>query len=135
MAVFSMRNSTLPSADLDLTEASVVLLESTVNMNGHNLLLNPDTTITIRLDTDTPDYIPFFTNVGELEIAGGGLIERGSDLTEILNVTYTGNEGAPDSIRLIYNDNGNTSLMIPEPATATLSLLALAGLTARRRRR
>ena len=97
-------------------------------MNGHNLLLNPDTTITIRLDTDTPDYIPFFTNVGELEIAGGGLIERGTDLTEILNVTYTGNEGAPDSIRLIYSDNGNISLMIPEPATATLSLLALAGL-------
>ena len=139
MAVFSMRNSTLPSAvisaDLDLTEASVVLLESTVNMNGHNLLLNPDTAITIRLDTDTPDSIPFFTNVGELEIAGVGLIERGTDLTEKLNLTYTGNEGAPDSIRLIYNDNGNIYLMIPEPATATLSLLALAGLTARRRRR
>ena len=139
MAVFSMRNSTLPpaeiSADLDLTEASVVLLESTVNMNGHNLLLKTDTPITIRLDTDTPDYIPFFTNVGELEIAEVGLIERGTDLKEILNVTYTGNEGAPDSIRLIYSDDGNISLMIPEPATATLSLLALAGLTARRRRR
>lgn len=139
MAVFSMRNSTLPSAviyaDLDLTEASVVHLESTVNMNGHNLLLNRDTAITIRLDTDTADYIPFFTNVGELEIAGVGLIERGTDLKEILNVTYTGNEGAPDSIRLIYNDDGHISLMIPEPTTATLSLLALAGLTARRRRR
>ena len=87
------------------------------------------------MDTDTPDYIPFFTNVGELEIAGVGLIERGTDLKEILNVTYTGNEGAPDSIRLIYNDDGNISLMIPEPTTATLSLLALVGLAARRRRK
>ena len=40
-------------------------------------------------------------------------------------------------MEVTYTDNGDGSvtLSIPEPTTATLSLLALAGLAARRRRK
>lgn len=135
MAAFSLRSSTLPAAnidaDLDLTDTSIVVLEASVDMNGHTLLLNRDAAITLRSDTAITDYIPFFTNVGMLEIEGIGRIASGTDLTDILNVTYTGD----DSFKLIYTEEGSISLMIPEPATTTLSLLGLCGLAMRRRRK
>ena len=139
MAMLSMRSTTLTAvsigADLDLTDATAVVLEGSVDMNGHRLLLNKDATITLNLDSTTGDYIPFFTNVGMLEIEGIGLIERGTNLTELLNVIYMGNTAPGDTIQLVYTDTGDFTLLIPEPATATLSLLALAGLAARRRRK
>lgn len=135
VSAFSLRSSTLPAAnidaDLDLTDTSIVVLEAAVDMNGHTLLLNRDAAITLRSDTAITDYIPFFTNVGMLEIEGIGQIATGTDLTEILNVTYTGD----DSFKLIYTEDGSISLMIPEPATTTLSLLGLCGLAMRRRRK
>lgn len=135
MAAFSMRSSTLPAAnidaDLDLTDAAIVVLEASVDMNGHTLLLNRDAIITLRSDTAITDYIPFFTNVGMLEIEGIGRIANGTEQTEILNVTYTGD----DSFKLIYTEDGSISQMIPEPATTTLSLLGICGLAIRRRRK
>lgn len=137
MVMFSMRSTTLPAAvidgDLDLTKASVVWLEASVDMNGHTLLLNKDATLILNVATNSGDYIPFFTNVGSLEIDGID-IENGTDLTEILNVTYTGNAATTDLYQLVYTNSGIISLMIPEPATTALSLLSLCGLTMRRRR-
>lgn len=137
MVMFSMRSTTLPAAvidgDLDLTKASVVWLEASVDMNGHTLLLNKDATLILNVATNSGDYIPFFTNVGSLEIDGID-IENGTDLTEILNVTYTGNAATTDPYQLVYTNSGIISLMIPEPATTALSLLSLCGLTMRRRR-
>ena len=139
VSMFSMRSTTLTAvsigADLDLSDATAVVLEGSVDMNGHRLLLNKDATITLNLDSTTGDYIPFFTNVGMLEIEGIGLIERGTNLTELLNVIYMGNTAPGDTIQLVYTDTGDFTLLIPEPATATLSLLALAALAARRRRK
>ncbi len=139
MATFSMRSTPLPTAsidaDLDLTAATVVNLEGSVDMNGHTLLLSQDTAITLNLDADNGAYIPFFTNVGELEIAGFGRIESGTDLTEILNLTYAGDVLPSDFFQLVYTDDGSLALIIPEPTTATLSLVALAALAMRRRRK
>ena len=139
VSAFSLRSSTLPAAnidaDLDLTDTSIVVLEAAVDMNGHTLLLNRDAAITLRSDTAITDYIPFFTNVDMLEIEGLGRIANGTDLTEILHVTYNGETASSDSLKLIYTENGSISLMIPEPATTTLSLLGLCGLAIRRRRK
>ena len=140
MSAFSARSTTLPAAsidaNLDLTAATLIALDGAVDMNGHKLLLNQDTAITLNLDADTGYDIPFFTNVGELEIADIGRIEGGTDLTEILNPTYAGDVLPSDFFRLVYTDTGSITLMIiPEPATTTLSLLGLCSLAIRRRRR
>ena len=134
-----MRSTPLPTAsidaDLDLTAATLIALDGEVDMNGHKLLLNQDTAITINLDADTGVSIPFFTNVGELEIADIGRIEAGTDLTELLNPTYAGDVLPSDFFRLVFTDNGTLTLLVPEPTTATLRLVALAALAMRRRRK
>ncbi len=134
IATFSVRSTTLPAAvidaDLDLTAATGIVLEGSVDMNGHKLLLSQYTPITLNFDVAADDLLPFFTNVGILEIEGLGQIASGTDLTDLLNIAYTGS----DAYQLIYTDSG-ISLLIPEPTTATLSLLALAALAARRRRK
>ena len=94
-----------------------------------------------------------FTNyVSETSDAAsvGGIFSLSVDGTEV--GTYTVNEASANTI---FGKNGNTkiwtngknqyftnivmakggNIVIPEPATATLSLLALAGLTMRRRRK
>ena len=138
-STFAMRSPDLLAAcvdaDLDLTAASVVELEGAVDMNGHTLVLSQDTTITLHFGAEIGEYVPFFTNVGALEIAGLGRIENGTDLSDVLHLAYAGEALPEDSFQIIYTDDGSLALQIPEPATATLSLLALAGLAARRRRR
>ncbi len=139
MATFSMRSTPLTAvsidADLDLTAATVIALDAEVDMNGHTLLLNQDTTLTLNLDADNGVSIPFFTNVGALEIVGIGQIETGTDLTEVLNLTFAGDLPPSDTYQLIYTQNGSLALIVPEPTTATLSLVALAALAMRRRRK
>ena len=63
-----------------------------------------------------------------------GQIENGTNLTELLNLTFTGSALPNDSIQLVYAENGIHALQIPEPATAALSLLGICGLALRRRR-
>ncbi len=134
LSTFAMRSTTPDAAsidaDLDLTNATAVVLEGLVDMNGHKLLLNQDTPITLNFDAIAGNYVPFFANVGTLEIEGYGLVVKGTDLNDLLNIVYTGS----DSYQLVYTDTGNISLQIPEPATTTLSLLGLCGLVLRRRR-
>lgn len=139
-ATFNARSTITPAssinADLDLTGASSIILDGTVNMNGHRLYLLADTPITLNYDSASYD-IPFFSNVSKLLIinANGQKIELtpGSDVTEYLNV-YS-NEIPLQDISIIYTSAGHISLSIPEPSTTTLSLLALSLLAARRRRK
>lgn len=56
------------------------------------------------------------------------------DLTKIM-VTLEGGDGAATTGGWAMASMSNLSITIPEPTTATLSLLALAGLAARRRRK
>ena len=73
--------------------------------------------------------------MGILEIEGLGQIESNTDLTEALNFTFTGNTIPLDSCQILYTNTGTLALLIvPEPATTTLSLLGICGLAMRRRR-
>lgn len=140
LSAFTMRSTIQPSAcidaDLDLTAATNITLEGAVDMKGHTLMLGQNTVITLNLDALAGNDIPFFTNVGVLEIDGVGKIENGTDLTEVLNITYAGNTlPGEDVFRLLYTENGTLTLQIPEPATTALSLLGLCGVAMRRRRK
>lgn len=135
----TMHSSPLPAtsidADLDLTAASLVSLDGTVDMNGHSLLLGRNTTLTLNYDTVSGDITPLFTNVGILEIEGLGQIESNTDLTEALNFTFPGTILPNHSCQILYTNTGTLALLIvPEPATTTLSLLGICGLAMRRRR-
>ena len=113
-------------ADLNLSEASSVSIEATVDMNNHTLTLRQGQRIELG---EIDGSAPIFANVGTL-IIGGQTIAKGTDLTDYLVFL------APDNTELtgvIYSED-NRWVSIPEPTTATLSLLALAALTARRRR-
>ena len=133
-ATFTMRSSPqalAPSiqANLDLTEADSITLATSVNMNGYNLILSKETPITLELAANS-NTIPFFTNIGTLTI-GDTVIAAGTNLTTVLNIQSTQDIAG---YSIIYA-GGNISLTIPEPATATLSILALAALATRRRRK
>ncbi len=116
-------------AHLDLTEAESITLATSVNMNGYDIILSNDTPITLQLAAGSEE-VPFFTNIGTLTI-GGETITNGTSLTSVLNIT---NAADFAGYNIIYA-GGNISLIIPEPATATLSMLALAALATRRRRK
>lgn len=140
LSAFTMRSTIQPAAcidaNLDLTSATNITLEGAVDMKGHTLMLGQNTVITLNLDALAGNDIPFFTNVGAIEIDGVGKIENGTDLTEVLNITYAGNTlPGEDVFRLLYTENGTLTLQIPEPATTALSLLGLCGLAMRRRRK
>ena len=130
---FSLKNAvTVPArvnADLDLSAAKQIILETSVTLNNHILTLAEGQTITL---SSVDENLPFFTDISKL-IIGGKQIAKGTDLGDHLvfispeNKEYT-------NISLIYQNNSIMAASIPEPTTATLSLLALAAIATRRRR-
>ena len=115
-------------ADLDLSEANTVTLETTVDLMNHTLTLREGQSIVVNGMNGTT---PFFSNIGTLYI-NGQAISEGTDLSEQL-VFLSQNGTELTNIDAIYRD-GSIWASIPEPTTATLSLLALAALVTRRRR-
>lgn len=106
--------------DLVLESGAVfTIMDGVVDLAGHDLTIFDGAEIVTNLtdlSNDTP--VTLFTNVGEYV---------NTNFTVILN----GQEAI-----VSYNENGGTVSVapIPEPTTATLSLLALGCLLARRRR-
>ena len=98
-----------------------------IDLNGEGLILSDKVAITVNVvnmdDALTGNYT-LFTNMGQVS---------GSPL----EVTFQNYEGtATQKAALTYNADGSVTVVaVPEPTTATLSLLALAGLCARRRRK
>ena len=135
-SVYTTRATVAPEVNilsaLDLREADSITLQATVNMNGNNLYLSEGAKFYISQQNEG-DEIAAFTNIGKLYL--------GDSMTEsyIINaeVYYAGSE-TPIEYLLVYNQQlGSLSFVnsIPEPTTATLSLLALTALVGRRRRR
>lgn len=116
-------------ADLDLRVADEITLEVSVDLAGHNLYLNEETPITLALDTTGESYV-FFSGIKELYIGDTKISGSHVVLNDYLNITTP---EAQDGYTLLFN-NGSITMSIPEPATASLSLLALMALAARRRR-
>ncbi len=140
-ASFSLRNAVTPSAsvdaNLDLSMATSITLNTAVDMNGHNLLLSAQTPITISL-SEVDGSILFFANVGTLSVLTiegiTEVITPGTDLTQYFTITST-DDADLSGYSLVYANNALSMSIVPEPTTATLSLLALAALAARRRRK
>ncbi len=131
---FSLQNAaSVPAvvdADLDLSAAKHIILETSVTLNEHILTLAEGQTITLSL---VDENLPFFTNISQL-IIGGEQIAEGTDLGEHLVFVSPDNEEEYTNISFIYQNNSIMAASIPEPTSATLSLIALAALATHRKR-
>ncbi len=129
----STRSTAAPTprinADLDLTAAGSIELTCGVDMNGHKLSLSSDTPITLNLSPGE-EKVSLFSNIGTLSIDGTD-IHNGTELNTRLRLA---NDTPFTGYSLVYANN-SLSLVIPEPSSATLSILALAALATRRRRK
>ncbi len=104
--------------------------------------IDADTTFTFAAAAD--DKVTFATTIERgveytLSVAGGDqamtpTLTWGVDGVETL-ASYKGNMNGNAALTYAVNTQYISTQIVPEPATATLSLLALAGLAARRRRK
>lgn len=116
-------------ADLDLSVAKQVIVEITVNLNGHDLKLAAGQDITLAHIDGTA---PIFTGIDSL-IIGENEVAAGTEVSLLLD--FVPLEGEPYSDIIFIYDGNSIWAIVPEPTTATLSLMALAALTTRRRRK
>ncbi len=139
-SAYTLRSTATPAAevkaDLNLTGASSIILENTVDMNGYSLYLHEDTPITLNFAM-LNDAMLCFANVGKLFLtASDGSVQSfapGADLTPYLS--FLVNDAPIVGARVEYSDVGEISLIVPEPASTTLSMVGLALLALRRRRK
>lgn len=116
-------------ADLDLTAATGLEMAGSVNMNGHRLLLSSDTPITLNISPGE-NIFQLFSEIGSLSIDGTEILD-GADLSSVFRLS---NSEQFNSYSITYADN-ELSLVVPEPGTITLAMLALAAQAGRRRRK
>lgn len=115
-------------------ETAVSLDNNKLSLKGTPLALtlNPES-FGISATPGEGFYVDLFTHVNSLTLGDNTAYTKG----EWNAAYYFTSEYIDTSTRLVLED-GTVSLVgltVPEPATATLSLLALASLAARRRRR
>lgn len=129
--------TTIPAAsvlDADLIledNAALTIVGGPVDMNGHSVTIGNDVSITMLLNTlegVEGTQMTLFNNEadGAVSVSSTAKVLL-TDGTTTMSATYTDN--LDGSITITATE------IVPEPTTATLSLLALAALAARRRRR
>lgn len=101
-------------------------------LDGGELLFSVDESNRIELVLDTAQaalsQLVLFSDVSSVNFTSGDRADayfRGDWITELTTIHYDDEQG------VVYLQSGE---VVPEPTTATLSLLALVGLAARRRR-
>ncbi|MBQ2380045.1 MAG: PEP-CTERM sorting domain-containing protein, partial [Akkermansia sp.] len=121
------------AADLNLTSLSTLELDATLNISGNELTLGNAITFSggkLEALQEIDDLATIFEGVS---VFNG--VARSAETVIFDASKYFANLPTENQYVLSYT-NGNVAIkLIPEPTTATLSLLALAGLAARRRRR
>ena len=138
-AVLDTRTLTLHSG------SSLVLDQSHIDLDGGCLTLNMlgEDKINLMLTLDgmlmEDSIVNLFSDIGTLKL-GADLQYTSTDTYEFnANEYFTGSMIGEDTMMQFQNGSltvtGLVTPMVPEPTTATLSLLALAGLAARRRRK
>ncbi|MDO4751893.1 MAG: PEP-CTERM sorting domain-containing protein [Akkermansia sp.] len=118
---------------LDLTQADTLVMETSTSLNNNSLILSTSNSLTLDMELSTTEANILFTEVGQVtvdEIANTGEKEweassffSGADMQNY-NLVYSAG-----TVALVFDP------LVPEPATSTLGLVALAGLAMRRRRR
>lgn len=124
---------------LDLSQAATLNMEAVLDMAEHSLNLGTDPlALGLTLGGTLPEVgssfdLLLFTNVSSLTFA-----EQIQEAGEWQASDYFTSEYITEATRLVF-DGSNVGLLyavnVPEPATATLSLLALSALAMRRRRK
>ena len=125
--------------------SSLVLDQSHIDLDGGCLTLNMlgEDKINLVLTLDgmlmEDSIVNLFSDIGTLKL-GADLQYTSTDTYEFnANEYFTGSMIGEDTMLQFQNGSltvtGLVTPMVPEPTTATLSLLALAGLAARRRRK
>lgn len=111
--------------NLTLLDGSLVFNEGyAIDLGGNALTLGDDVVIRLLVNAANEDYrnCTLITNIGE-----------GSENLD--NLTVIVSDGSNEVTAQASLKDGNLTVVVPEPTTATLSLLALAALAARRRRK
>ena len=110
---------------LELANVDVIFsADATIDLGGEELILGDNIAITLNVDSlDNIAGVELFKTTGNVS----GLDE--------LTVTFMDATGATKEAAVSFSNGSVVTGSVPEPTTATLSLLALAGLAARRRRR
>lgn len=126
------KGSTL-NANIVLGKDSILSMEGCLTM-GSSVALASGMTIDLTTDLLTRLYqgeaIDLFASVDSLTLDGLNI-----DHDTITEVSFNVDDMV-QTFDMAYSNAGTVSItLVPEPATATLSLLALAGLAARRRRK
>ena len=126
------KGSTL-NANIVLGKDSILSMEGCLTM-GSSVALASGITIDLTTDLLTRLYqgeaIDLFASVDSLTLDGLNI-----DHDTITEVSFNVDDMV-QTFDMAYSNAGTVSItLVPEPATATLSLLALAGLAARRRRK
>ncbi len=130
-------------------DGALALGNSTLTL-GSGLTLNADTLAAIK-NLSGDDTVALFTGVGTLTLGDDDIFTRGTDvldatsgidlskyfsLADAQTPAVLSDEQLSSGYYLGFDANGTLYAgVIPEPTTATLSLLALAALAARRRRK
>ncbi len=118
---------------------------SSLNLNGGSLTLSSgsssDMFVNLMLSLDgayTPEVTQIVLFTGVAEFCLGGQVLSTGDTTHVFAATdYLTGDYVFETTALVYDGNVGCVYLVeamPEPTTTTLSLLALAGLCARRRR-
>ncbi len=129
------------TADTDLREVSSLDMETTVDLGGKSLTLwsgRKELTLSdsmFELQTDGTYKVTLFTNIGTLTGLDSDFVLADTNFT-----TQQGWLSDGVTLRKVTTDNSINLVLaniqyIPEPTTATLALLGLMGLCARRRRK
>lgn len=131
----------LTMANLDMATGSKITANEAIALNG-SLTLRGQITMegslisSLENLTSPEQWVTLFTGVNSLTLGNDTYNANTRNILGVVDLSTYLNGVDANLYRLSYNEgNVYAGLMIPEPTTATLSLLALAGLAARRRRK
>ena len=117
--------TTVTTGALTLNSGTIFIADNyVINLGNEDLILSDNVAITMNVASlDNIEGVELFKTTGN--VAG----------LDKLSVTLVDSTGATMETSASYSNGSVVTALIPEPTTATLSLLALAGLAARRRRK
>ncbi|MBR4311108.1 MAG: PEP-CTERM sorting domain-containing protein [Akkermansia sp.] len=117
--------TTVTTGALTLNSGTIYIADNyIIDLGESDLVLSENVNIVLSVASlDNLEGITLFETTGNTT----GL--------EDLTVTFVDKDGETKEMAVAYNNGAVVTTTIPEPTTATLSLLALAGLAARRRRK